>query len=222
LHLVRHRNNLFQLEAILMGQSGFLEEAKLFSDYYSDLRKEYLHLKNKYSLKPVERHLWKFLRLRPVNFPTIRMAQFVALLNKADGLFSQVLACQEINDLHPYFDVQASSFWDSHYTFETVSPMRIKTLGTDAFNTIVINTVVPFLFIYGRMNDREEMKERALDWLNRIPPEKNRITNRWEQYGIKLSSAFYSQGILQLANTYCNRKRCLACSIGTRIITTGT
>jgi len=221
LHLSRHRTNLFQLEAILMGQAGFLDEAKLFSDYYSDLRKEYLHLKYKYSLKPVEKHLWKFLRLRPVNFPTIRIAQLVALLNNTEGLFSEVLACREITDLYPYFDVQTSFFWDSHYTFETASPRRIKTLGTDSFNNIVINTVVPFLFLYGRMHDREEIKERALDWLNRLPPEKNRITDRWEQYGIQLFSAFYSQGILQLVNTYCSRKRCLACSIGANIITSG-
>jgi hypothetical protein len=221
LSLSRHKNCLLQLEAMLMGQAGFLDEARLFSGYYSDLRKEYLHLKHKYNLKPIEKHLWKFLRLRPVNFPTIRIAQFAALLNKTDGLFSQVLACSDMKDLQQYFDLRASSYWDMHYTFETVSPMKIKKLGTDAFNTIVINTVVPFLFLYGRMNDCEDLKEKALEWLNHIPPEKNRITKHWKQFNMEPSSAFHSQGILQLYNAYCNRKRCLACSIGTNIITKG-
>jgi hypothetical protein len=222
LHLARHRNSIIQLEAILMGQAGFLEESALFSDYHSDLRKEYLHLKNKYNLKPVERHLWKFLRLRPMNFPTIRIAQFAALLNKSEGIFSRVLACREIHELRPLFEVQASPFWNTHYTFDTASPQTIKRLGTDAFNNIVINTIVPFLFIYGRMTAKEEIKDRALSWLSKIPPEKNRVVKRWEQTGMKPFSAFDSQGLLQLSNNYCNRKRCLACSIGSNIITAET
>jgi hypothetical protein len=219
LTLSRHRNNLFQLEAILMGQAGFLNEAQLFSGYYNDLRKEYLHLKHKYNLKPVEKHLWKFLRLRPVNFPTIRIAQFAVLLYKTDCLFSKVLACSDMNDLYRYFDFKASAYWDTHYTFETHSPMKIKTLGTDAFNIIQINSVVPFLFLYGKMNNCEELKERALEWLNQLPPEKNRITSRWTQNNIAVTSAFHSQGILQLNKAYCNRKKCLACTIGMHIIT---
>jgi hypothetical protein len=220
-HLARHRDNLKQLEAVLMGQAGFLEEAVLFSAYYGDLRSEYLHLKNKYNLKPVEKYLWKFLRIRPVNFPTLRIAQFAALLAKSEGLFSQVMACRQISELHHLFDIRASIFWDTHYTFETASPQSKKRLGNDTFNIIVINAIVPFLFIYGKMTANEELNDRALAWLNQIPAEKNRIVERWQQNGIKPSNAFYSQGILQLANGYCNRKRCLACSIGSHIITQG-
>jgi hypothetical protein len=219
LQLVRHRDDILKLEALLMGQAGFLDEAHLYADYYSNLRREYIHLKNKYGLRPIEKYHWKFLRLRPVNFPTIRIAQFAALLSKVGGLFSQVMATSEFNDLRTCFKVQASPYWDTHYTFETPSPLVSKTLGTDAFNLIIINTVVPFLFLYGRMNDREDLKERALNWLNCLPPEKNRITRRWEQYGIELPSAFYTQGIMQLVETYCSHKRCLACSVGANIIT---
>jgi len=219
--LSRHRNNLLQIESVLMGQAGFLNEARLFSGYYTDLRKEYLHLKHMYNLKPIEKHLWKFLRLRPVNFPTIRIAQFASLLNKTDCLFSQVLACSDMETLHRHFDLKASAYWDTHYTFETPSPPKTKTLGTDAFNIILINTVVPFLFLYGRSNDSENLKEKALEWLNQMPPEKNRITIRWRQFNMPATSAFHSQGLLQLTNAYCNRKRCLACTIGTHIITKG-
>jgi hypothetical protein len=219
LHLARHRGNPLQLEAMFFGQAGFLEESRLFSDYPTSLLKEYLHLRNLYGLRPVDKHLWKFLRLRPVNFPTIRLSQFAALLNKSEGLFSRVLECTEIRDLHQYFDVQASSFWDTHYTFDTASPQAVKRLGNEAFYSVIINTVVPLLFHYGKLYDREYLKEKALNWLDSIPPEKNRIIRRWENHGRKIPTAFYSQGILQLVNTYCNRKRCLACSIGASIIT---
>jgi len=218
-YLLRHRNHIFQLEALLMGQAGFLDEDRLYADYYLKLRQEYLHLKHKYNLRPVERHLWKFLRLRPMNFPTIRIAQFAALLNKNDRLLSQVVDSPQLNGLHACFDVQASPFWDSHYSFDSASPLRKKKLGNDAFNLIIINAVVPFLFLYGRMNGREDLKERALDWLDLTPPEKNRITRRWSQYGIALNSAFSSQGLMQLTRSYCSCKRCLACSIGANIIT---
>lgn len=221
LQLARHRDNLKQIEAMLLGQAGFLEEAVLFPGYYTDLRNEYLHLKKKYGLRPVEKHLWKFLRLRPGNFPTIRLAQFAALLNKCEGLFSQVLVCHEINELRSFFDIAASGFWDTHYSFETESRPSGKRFGTDAFNNVVMNTVIPFLFLYGKMTDREELKDRAFNWLNQLPPEKNRIINRWASSWTEPSNAFYSQGILQLSKVYCSRRRCLVCTIGSRIITAG-
>ena len=219
--IARHRNNLMQVEAILMGQAGFLEEALLFNSYYVDLRNEYIHLKKKYGLRPVAKHLWKFLRLRPVNFPTIRLAQFAAILQKSEGLFSKVLACEKTSELSALFDVSASCFWDTHYTFNTESPVVHKKIGNEAINTIIINAVIPLLFIYGKLKGNDLLKDRTLQWLNQIPPERNRVINRWTAYGIEPASAFYSQGILQLVNTYCNRKRCLACSIGTHLITSG-
>ncbi|HJZ39292.1 MAG TPA: DUF2851 family protein [Bacteroidales bacterium] len=221
MQLARSRDSVFQVEALLMGQAGFLDDPALYAGYYSSLRKEYLHFRRKYGLKPIGGHLWKFLRLRPVNFPTVRIAQFAAVLVRAGGLFSRVLECNEISELQQLFTVQASEFWDSHYTFETVSPVKTKKLGTDAFQTIVINAVVPFVFVYGQRTGAEERKERALEWLNQLPPEKNRLVSRWSNTGIIPASAFYSQGILQMANSYCGRKRCLACSVGTSIITSG-
>jgi Protein of unknown function (DUF2851) len=217
--LARHRGKAKQTEAILMGQAGFLDEAVMFHPYYGELRNEYIHLKNMYKLKTLDMHLWKFLRLRPVNFPTIRLAQFAALVENSEGLFSKVLACRNIRDITALFEVSASEFWNTHYTFDTPSPCTIKRVGNEAVHTIIINAVIPLLFIYGKMTANEDLKNRALDWLNCLPAERNRIVNRWEDIGIKPVSAFYSQGILQLNNMYCNRKHCLSCSIGTQVIT---
>jgi hypothetical protein len=217
--LTRHRDNPLQAEALVMGQAGFLNDARLFDSYYISLRNEYLHLKNKYKLKPVENHLWKFLRLRPVNFPTIRLAQFAALFQKAEGLFSKIIVCKTTSELVELFRTEASEFWNTHYTFETTSPCKVKRLGNEAVNILIINAIAPFLFKYGELTTNDILKDRAIDFLNQIPAEKNSIVKRWEQYGIKPDSAFFSQGIIQLANFYCNPKRCLCCSIGTRIIT---
>jgi hypothetical protein len=123
--------------------------------------------------------------------------------------------------LFGYFDVQASAFWNTHYNFETVSPEQDKNLGKEAFHSIVINAVTPFLFVYGQRSGKEIYKERALEWLSLLPAEKNRVTCRWKNAGIEVKSAFYSQGLLQMSMAFCSRKRCLACSIGMQIITGG-
>jgi hypothetical protein len=217
--LMRHSDNPKQIESLILGQAGFLNDDVMFNDYYRELRNEYIYLSKKYGLKPVSNHLWKFLRLRPVNFPTIRLAQFAALLCRWDGLFSRVLSCSNIGELSLLFNIKASSFWNTHYNFDASSPFSEKRPGNDAINTLIINAVVPFQFIYGLMTGNDLLKERAISFLNMLPPERNRIVRRWDQIGIKADSAFISQGILQLNNLYCARKRCLACSIGMRVIT---
>lgn len=219
--LNRHRNNPLQVEAILMGQAGFLNEGRIFPEYYTIMRNEYVYLQKKYKLKPIESHLWKFLRLRPVNFPTIRLAQFANLVQQSEGLFSRVVTCHDLQELKRFFTLRASEFWNSHYTFEKTSKSSVKTFGEDAFNSVVINTVIPFLFIYGSMNGQEETKNRALELLNNIPAESNRITRKWDLAGIHASTALYSQALLQLYSDYCNHRHCLSCSVGTNLITTG-
>jgi hypothetical protein len=218
--LMRHRDNTRQLEAMLLGQAGFLEEGRLYDDYYTELREEYLHLKNKYHLRPLEKHLWKFLRLRPVNFPTIRIAQFASVLQQS-GIFSHMLACSSVDDLKRFFSVKTSEYWDTHYNFESGSVRLVKRLGKEAFHTLVINTVIPFMFQYGRMTAREDLKDKALGWLQNIPAENNRYTKQWASIMSSPDNAFYSQGILQLLKEYCSKKRCLACSVGSHIITRG-
>jgi hypothetical protein len=218
--LSRHRDNLLQVEALLLGQAGFLDEACMHSDYPEKLWREYLHLKQKYKLEAIGRHLWKFLRLRPGNFPTVRLAQFAKLMQHSEGLFSCLLACRDLPEVRQIFTLRASGFWSSHYTFGRTSPFREKDLGEAAFYSIVINTVIPFLFVYGSMNGKEEAREKAIGWLNRIPAENNRMVRRWAQAGIRPSSALYSQALLQLMENYCNRRRCLSCSVGLQLIAT--
>ncbi len=216
--LARMRENPMQVEAIIMGQAGFLEDPLLFNPYYATLRNEYIFFKKKLQLKPIEQHLWKFLRLRPVNFPTIRLAQFAAMICKSESLFSKVINTQNYSDLIALFNVSASSFWDTHYTFDTPSRPKPKQTGADALNSIIINAVIPFLFIYGKKVSNDELKERAVDMLNELPPENNHMVRRWKQNGVNAISAFHSQGIIQMVNNYCNKKRCLACSIGSMVI----
>jgi|WetSurMetagenome_2_1015567.scaffolds.fasta_scaffold52095_3 hypothetical protein len=217
--LSRHRNNEKQMEALLFGQAGFLNEPVLFSPYYQDLFTEYNHLKKKYHLVPVQQHLWKFLRLRPVNFPCIRISQFATLLRNSGGLFSRIAECKDYSAVKAIFNIRASDFWDTHYSFHTTSPLMPKKMGTDSTCSIVINAVVPFLFTYGHETANQELKDRAVTWLSYMPAEKNRITRRWAKYGLATGSALYSQAVVQLYNHYCRNKRCLACSIGVKTIT---
>jgi hypothetical protein len=217
--LGKHRNSLFQTEALLQGQAGFLDGDKGPGEYYTGLRKEYLFLRHKYNLRPIPVQLWKFLRLRPVNFPSLRLAQFAALIQHSEGLLARVIGSPGIPDIMKLFEISPPPFWENHYTFEKTSPKKAKVIGREAINNIIINAVIPFLFIYGKMHGREDLKNRALQWLSALPPEKNRVTVRWEMFGIRPSSAFYSQGLLQLSKSYCSRKHCLACSVGTHLIT---
>lgn len=216
--LAKHKNNLFQLEALLFGTAGFLNEQLLGDDYFLALRKEYSFLFKKYKLKPIEVHLWKFLRLRPVNFPTIRLAQFAMLIHQSSALFSNLVKENDLRKIQDLFDVHASNYWDTHYRFNKSSAKRKKRLGQSAFQNIIVNTVVPFLFVYGDHHNQQQLKDKALDFLEKIPAEKNSILSNWEKLGVVARSAFDSQALIQLKNCYCNPKNCLNCRIGTKLI----
>ncbi|MGQ8338737.1 DUF2851 family protein [Sunxiuqinia sp. A32] len=216
--LGKHKNDLFQLEALLFGTAGLLNQELLGDDYYLALRKEYSYLFKKYKLKPIEAHLWKFLRLRPVNFPSLRIAQFANLIHQSSALFSRLIELTDLKSIQKLFDISASNYWDNHYRFNKTAPIRKKHLGESAFQNIVINTIVPFLFVYGDYHHVEKLKDLALDYLDSIPPEKNSIISNWEKMGIKASSAFESQALIQLKNCYCNHKKCLNCHLGAKLI----
>lgn len=216
--LGKHRKNLVQLEALLFGQAGMLKEEVPDDPYHHSLKKEYAFLAAKYGLKAMESHLWKFMRLRPVNFPTIRIAQFAALVNQSHSLFSYILDCGSLTIIKKLFTAKASEYWDNHYTFNKLSKGDQKRLGESAINTIVINTVVPFLFAYGEIQNKQELKDRALGYLEEILAETNAIIKGWKNFGVEARSAFDSQALLQLKKAYCEHKRCLECQIGKEII----
>ena len=218
--LLKHRDNLLQIEALLFGQAGMLAgENTADADYdYVALRNEYLYLQKKYSLEPIDRFLWKFLRLRPINFSTLRIAQFASLIHRNEHLFSQIKEAKSVDTIEKLFDLKASVYWDTHYVFGKESPRRNKPFGKSAVRAILINTVVPFLFVYGKARGNDEFCTRAVNLLESLPAERNAILVQWEDLGIRNPNAFTSQALLQLNNEYCKPKRCLHCAIGNRIV----
>ncbi len=214
----KHRDNLFQLEALLLGTAGLLNEELVGDDYFLSLKQEFSFLYRKYRLKPVPAHLWKFLRLRPVNFPTIRIAQFARLIHQSTALFSRLVEMKDLTEIKELFQVQASDYWNTHYRFNRPSPDSRKHLGPSSFYNIVINTFVPFLFVYGDYSHKQELKDLALDFLEKVPPEENAVIRHWKELGVPVRSAFDSQALIQLKNNYCNSGRCLNCPVGTKLV----
>lgn len=216
--LAKHHQNLFQLEALLFGQSGMLNEVLLGDDYFLNLRNEYSFLSTKYRLKGMEGHLWKFMRMRPANFPSLRLAQLAVLLHQSEALFSKIIHTEDPEKISTFFKVAASEYWDQHYRFNVSSKKGKKWLGNSAVNIILINTVAPLLYLYGQRNNKPELMDRSLALLETLPPESNQIIRQWETSGIKASNAYDSQALIQLRNAYCNKKKCLKCQIGNKII----
>ena len=218
--LSKHKNDLFQIEALLFGQAGLLNETLLGDDYFLSLRNEYSYLYKKYGLSGIESHLWKFMRLRPINFPTIRIAQLAKLIHHSSALFSRILETEDPEELRKLFDVSASEYWDIHYRFnKTSEENRKKTLGETVFDNLIINTIAPLLFVYGDQHLDQAMKDRALLLLEKTAPESNQIIRKWNELGIDSRSAFETQALLQLKNTYCTNKKCLNCQLGAKIVT---
>jgi hypothetical protein len=215
--LAKHKDNLFQIEALLFGQAGFLEE-ETGDEYYKNLRKEYNYLQKKFQLKPIEKYLWKFLRSRPGNFPTIRIAQFASLIYNSRSLFSKIIEINNFDEFYSLFKVKPSEYWDEHYQFNKDSVIKSKALGKSAIDVVIINSIVPFLFVFGKSKGNYMYQERALSLLENIKPEKNSIINSWNDLNIKSKSAFDTQALIQLKNKYCNQKKCLNCQIGNAII----
>ena len=206
-----------QLEALLFGQAGLLSKEN-DDEYIRLLQNEYRFLQQKFSLQPIDSHLWKFLRLRPHNFPTIRIAQLAQLLYTSGNITDELLSEEKIEHIKTKFDVQASNYWNTHFTFGKTSPESVKKLGKDAIQTILINMAAPFLFAYGKCFNNETADEKALRWLEELPPEDNHITRGWSLLGIKPNNAFHSQALLQLKTMYCDKKRCLHCAIGNDLL----
>jgi hypothetical protein len=206
-----------QLEALMFGQAGFLADEKE-DEYYKQLQKEYAYIRKVHRLNPVQKHLWKFLRIRPVNFPTIRLSQLASLLAKSESLFARTMEIQSIKQLEELFTCEAAPYWQSHYNFGQGSTKSPKVTGDTALSGIIINTIIPFLFLYGRIRGKQTHSERAIRLLEELPPEKNSIIAEWKKAGLSPENAMQSQALLQLRNNYCTPKKCLACQIGNSLI----
>lgn len=216
--LGKHKDNLFQIEAMLFGQGGFLEE-NMDDIYFQKLKKEYSFLRIKYNLTPVPVFQWKMLRLRPDNFPHIRLAQFAQLVFSSSKLFSKIIETSNLADVIKLFNSEVSDYWKEHYTFAKESAFSRKRLGKSSIEILLINTVVPFLFAYSVYKNEEQLRERALEFLEKIPAERNAVISKWNELGIKALSAYDSQALLQLKKKYCDEKNCLRCRFGHKILT---
>ncbi|MBE2289626.1 MAG: DUF2851 family protein [Chitinophagaceae bacterium] len=214
----RHKDDLMQLEALFFGQAGMLDE-DFTDDYPRQLQKEYDYLRKKYSLKPVNKALWKFMRMRPANFPTVRIAQFAALVQRSVHLFSQIIETHSVKEILPLLDVKASEYWDAHFRFDSVAEHGAsKALGRTSIENIIINTIAPIQFLYASRQDTEVLRERALQLLEEVPAEENKIIRIWQENGWDVVNGAQSQALLQLYNNYCSSKRCLECTIGHNIL----
>lgn len=214
--LLRHKDSVFQLEAFLFGQSRILENYYQ-DEYIQSLQKEYIYLKNKYGLVQPLVSL-SFLRMRPANFPTIRLAQLAALLNSSNDLLSKILNNKQIDDFNYELISTPSIYWETHYLPDVLSNKKIKKTGDQMIQHIMINTVIPILYCYGYVNDKTDLQAKAIDWLEQLSPEINTITTRFEALNIAHTSAFDSQSLIQLRNEYCLKNKCLDCGIGNAIL----
>jgi hypothetical protein len=218
--LSKHKDKLFQIEAILFGQAGMLEE-EYEDEFPKRLKEEYQYLRKKYSLQPIGEHLWKFLRLRPANFPTIRIAQFAGLVHRSLHLFSKVIESYSYKEIADLLDIHASEYWETHFCFDDEpSKKAVKNLGKTSIENIIINTIAPVKFLYAQHQGKVQEQEAAIQLLQSIGAEKNNIITQWEQAGQKANNALQTQAMIQLYNRYCTQKKCLSCTIGLALLRT--
>jgi len=216
--LSRHKNQIHQLEALLLGQAGLLASG-FKEDYPRLLQREYAFLSKKYDLKPVRLPV-HFLRMRPGNFPTIRLSQLAALIQNSAHLFSRILEINKLSEVRKLLDVAANDYWHYHYRFDEGSSFKRKVIGKDMADNIIINTIVPVLFSYGLYRKEEECKGKALRWLEETPAELNSITKGFSNLHLPSHSAFDSQAFIELKTQYCDQKRCLRCAVGNALLKT--
>ncbi len=215
--LWRHAENRFQTEALVFGQAGMLEEP-FKDDYHKALANEYSFLRQKFSLKAMDAHIWKFMRIHPSNFPTIRLSQFASIVHITQGLLLDLIEIQSPDQLHKMLDIEAADYWKTHYRFGHQVQEHSCRLGKTAIQLLMINFFTPFLFIYAKKLGNEKMNRQAFEMLQIIEGEDNAITRRWKSMGMKGSSGAETQALLELKSNYCDRKRCLSCGIGISLL----
>lgn len=221
--VMHHRDSLFQIEAIFMGQAGLLDEETIPEKYRKDadedgyfakLKSEYEYLAHKFSMTPVDSKIWRFLRMRPQNFPHIRISQLANMYYEGNLNLSRLIECTTIEQLQELLKTKVTPYWETHYTFGSTSTRTQKNLSQSSINLLMINTAIPMMFAYGRHTMNEELCNRAFDLLEQLKPENNYITRMWQTCGLLVHSAGDSQALIQLKKEYCDKRDCLRCRIG--------
>ncbi|MCZ2100904.1 MAG: DUF2851 family protein [Chitinophagales bacterium] len=215
--ILKNIDKPLSIEALVFGQAGMLK-ANYSDDYYRTLQEEYKFLQKKYELTPIQEVAWKFSKMRPVNFPTVRLAQFAALLQKEIHLFSRLKAIDRLEDLYPILEARPHDFWKTHFRFGKESPESEKNISKGFIDLLIMNTLAPIMYLYGKTMQEEIYIDRALQWLEAIKPEQNHVIKAWKDIGIRSKSAFDTQALLHLKQNYCDNFNCLNCKIGHEII----
>ncbi len=215
----KHSSSLQQIEALLFGQAGMLE-TKTKDEYFSSLYTEYAFLSKKYSLNAsrLNPSQWKFLRLRPANFPTLRMAQFASFLFIHKNLFSTIIEADSYSKLIDIFSTATSIYWRTHYHFAKKAKGIVPVLGESSKQNILINSIVPLLAAYSKTRDEYRFMERAIEILQHVPAENNRITKMWTELGTSVKTAFDSQALIEQYNNGCQKRQCLNCVVGASLL----
>lgn len=210
------RFNEKQLAALLFGQAGFLEEI-VEDEYHQGLKKEYQYLQHKQHLQPLTSGQFSFFRMRPPNFPTIRIAQLVSLYHTHQNLFSKIMKIETLNGFYELFEVHVHPFWKTHYTFDKTSKPSSKKITKQFIDLLLINTIIPLKFLYQK-NRGEVVENEFLEIIQKIKSEKNRIISKFDEIGIKAKNGYETQALLELKNNYCTKKLCLQCAIGIKLL----
>jgi hypothetical protein len=214
--LAKHKSSIHQIEALIFGQAGLLKGT--FQDEYANLlQKEYRYLAEKYNLTPVIFPI-QSLRMRPSNFPAIRLAQLSMLVHESTFLLAQILEIEELSQIKKLLEVTANDYWHYRYNFDIPTDYKPKRIGEEMVNNIIINSIVPIVFSHGYYHNNENRKSKALSWLENVNAEKNNITKGFTNLGVVNNSAFDSQSLIELKTHYCDVKRCLECSIGNSLL----
>lgn len=216
--LARWKDNPCRIEALLIGQAGFLDEY-FEDDYPRQLQTDYDALRAGVSLTPLDKSLWRFFCIRPSAFPTIRISQFANLMASSSNLFSTLLSLTDVRQIESLFNCRASDYWNNHYRFDQATDKSVvKRMGRMQTDLLIINAWIPLLFVYGQVRGQQQYKDQALQLLQQLPPENNSIIRHFQAAGQKPSNAAQSQAFIQLKTNYCNSRRCLECHIGHHII----
>ena len=223
MQIAHHRDDPFQVEAMFMGMAGLLDETQMTPQtreaaegdaYFLSLKREFGYLSRKFGLEPMSRQAWRFLRLRPQNFPYIRMSQLAQLYCSRRAALADITACESVKKLHAVLQTGVGEYWRTHYTFGKESRANDKRLSASSINLLIINAAVPLLHAWGCYRDDERLVQRALDWLEELPAEDNTYIRLWKECGVEASNAADTQALIQLQHRYCERKDCLRCRFG--------
>lgn len=209
-------SNKLQLTALLYGQAGFLSDNSE-NIYQKNLFLEYKFLKHKFDLKPLDKNIFQFFRVRPNNFPTIRIAQLISLYNKYNSLFFKIIEIKSKEEYYRLFTLEIDDYWKVHYNFNSPCKKSSRKISKAFIDLLLINTIIPLKFVYANYN-KTDTREDLLKLVSKISPEKNSIIERFSGLGITVKNALETQSLLQLNNNYCIKKNCLKCAIGYNLI----